>query len=127
MTVSSATEYMSPKTSTSGSTNTVTISSNLGEVTPTSTTPNPTESSIPYAEWRKTTRIATENYNTSMMRNRCKQSLPNQVLTLFAPVGMAEDLTKVQLILCNEIKTEIQVVKNIITTFPFEEDAEKLV
>ena len=37
------------------------------------------------------------------------------------PVGMAEDLTKVQLILCNEIKTEIQAVKNIITSFPFEE------
>ena len=34
---------------------------------------------------------------------------------------MAEDLTKVQLILCNEIKTEIQEVKNIITAFPFEE------
>ena len=40
---------------------------------------------------------------------------------MFAPIGIAEHLTKVQLILCNEIKTEIQEVKNIITTFPFED------
>ena len=50
VTVSSATEYVSPKTSTSGSTNTVTVSSNLGETTPTSTTSNPTEGSTPHAE-----------------------------------------------------------------------------
>ena len=87
VTVSSATEYMSPKTSTSGSTNTVTVSSNLGETTPTSTTSNPTEGSTPHAEWRKTTRMATENYNTSgsMMRNKVEQGLPNQAITLFAP------------------------------------------
>ena len=42
-------------------------------------------------------------------------------MTLFLPIGMAEDLAKIQLILCNEVKTEIQAVKNIITTFPFEE------
>ena len=34
---------------------------------------------------------------------------------------MAEDLTKVQLILCKEIKTEIQEVKNLLTTMPHEE------
>ena len=41
------------------------------------------------------------HYNTSgsVMRKRVEQGLPNQALTLFAPVGMAEDLTKVQLIL----------------------------
>ena len=55
------------------------------------------------------------------MRRRVEQGLPNQAITLFMPTGMLEDLTKVQLILCNEIKTEIQEVKNIITTFPFEE------
>ena len=55
------------------------------------------------------------------MRRRIEQGLPNQAITLFAPIGMAEDLTKVQLILCNEIKTEIQEVKNIITAFPHEE------
>ena len=52
------------------------------------------------------------------MRRRIEQGLPNQAITLFTPIGMAEDLTKVQLILCNEIKTEIQEVKNLITDFP---------
>ena len=46
-----------------------------------------------------------------MMMNNVEQSLPNQTRTLFAPVGIAEDLAKIQLILCEEIKTEIQVVK----------------
>ena len=48
-------------------------------------------------------------YNTSgsVMRRRVEQGQPNQVLTLFAPVGMVEDLTKVQLILCKEIKAEL--------------------
>ena len=55
------------------------------------------------------------------MKNKVEQSLSNQAMTLFALVGIAEDLTKVQLILCNEIKTEIKAVKNIIATFPFEE------
>ena len=75
---------MSPKTSTSGSTNTVTDNSNLGEPTPTTTTFNPTEGSTPHAEWRKTTSVAPQNYNTSgsMMRKRVEQGLPNQALTL---------------------------------------------
>ena len=55
------------------------------------------------------------------MRRRIEQGLPNQAITLFVPIGMAEDLANVQLILCNEIKTEIQEVENIITAFPFEE------
>ena len=54
------------------------------------------------------------------MGNKVEQGPPNQATT-FVPIGMAEDLTKVQLILCNEIKSEIQAVKNIIVTFPFEE------
>ena len=122
VTVSSTTEHMSHKTSTSGSANTVTVSSNLGEATPTSTTSNPTEGSTPHAEWRKTNSMAPQNYNTvgSKMRNGVEQGLPNQATT-FVPIGMAEDLTKVQLTLCNEITTEIQAVKNITATFPFEE------
>ena len=55
------------------------------------------------------------------MRRRIEQGLPNQAITLFAPIGMAEDLTKAQLILCKEIKTEIQEVKNLITAIPHEE------
>ena len=50
------------------------------------------------------------------MRRRVEQGLPSPAITLFAQIGMAEDLTKVQLILCREIKTEIQEVKNLITS-----------
>ena len=55
------------------------------------------------------------------MRKKIDQGQPCQAITLFAPIGMAEDLTKVQLILCKEIKTEIQEVKNLLTTIPHEE------
>ena len=54
------------------------------------------------------------------MRRRVEQGQPNQALTLFAPLGMAEDLTKVQLILCKEIKAELQTVKETIANIPFE-------
>ena len=96
-----------------GSTYTMTVSSNPGEVTTTTTT-------------TKTADITTslpENINTSgkTMRRRIEQGLPSQAMTLFAPIGMAEDLTKVQLILCKEIKTEIQEVKNLIAAIPHEE------
>ena len=102
-------------TTTSGLTYTMTVRSNPGEATTTTTTANTADSSTPHPEWK--------NYNPSgkTMRKRIEQGLPNQAITLFALIGMAEDLTKVQLILCNEIKTEIQEVKNIITAFPFEE------
>ena len=89
------------------------VSSNPGEVTITTTTTKIADipTSLP------------ENINTSgkTMRRRIEQGLPSQAITLFAPIGMAEDLTKVQLILCKEIKTEIEEVKNLITTIPHEE------
>ena len=64
-----------------------------------------------------------ENFNTSgkTMKRRIEQGLATQTITLFAPIGMAEDLTKVQLILCKEIKTEIEEVKNLLTAIPHEE------
>ena len=91
----------------------MTVSSNPGEVTTTTTTAKTADSSSPLPE----------NFNTSgkTMRRRIEQGLPNQAITLFSPIGMAEDLTKVQLILCKEIKTEIQEVKNLITAIPHEE------
>ena len=55
------------------------------------------------------------------MRRRIEQGQPSQAITLFSPIGMAEDITKVQLILCKEIKTEIQEVKNLITAIPYDE------
>ena len=96
-----------------GSTYTITVSSNPGEVATTTTTTKIADipTSLP------------ENINTSgrTMRRRIEQGLPSQAITLFAPIGMAEDLTKVQLILCKEIKTEIQEVKKLITSIPHEE------
>ena len=110
-------------TSNSGSTYTITVSSNPGETTTVTTTANTAEGSTPHAEWMKTPSVVSENYNTSgrIIKKRVEQGLSNQAITLFVPVGMAEDLTKVQLILCSKIKTELQAVKKIITTFPFEE------
>ena len=65
--------------------------------------------------------MAAENNNTpgSMMKNKVEQSLPNQAKTLFVPVGIAKDLARIQLILCEDIKTEIQAVKESIATIPF--------
>ena len=59
------------------------------------------------------------------MKNEVEQSLPNQAKTLFAPVGIAEDLARIQLILCEEIKTEIQTVKKSIAAIPFDDVQEK--
>ena len=96
-----------------GSTYTMTVSSNPGEVTTTTTTAKTTDISSPLPD----------NFNTSgkTMRRRIEQGLPSQAITLFAPIGMVEDLTKVELILFKEIKTEIQEVKNLITAIPHEE------
>ena len=117
VTVNSSIGCMSPNTSTSDTTNTVTVSSTLGEETPTS---NPTEGSTSHDECRRTSSRATVNKTSgSMMKNKVEQSLPNQAKTLFAPVGMAEDLAKIQLILRKEKKTEIQAVKKSIAAIPF--------
>ena len=90
-----------------GSTCTMTTCSSAGETTTTITADGPTDP---------------ETFNTSgrVMRRRVEQGLPCPAITLFAPIGMAEDLTKVQLILCKEIKSEIQEVKSLITSIPNE-------
>ena len=80
-----------PQTSatTSGVTYTMPVTSNPGEATTATTTANTADSSSPHPEWK--------NYNTSgkTMRRRMEQGLPNQAITLFAPIGMAENLTKI--------------------------------
>ena len=116
-------KYSMPKISTT----TVTVSSTLGEETPSTTTSNPTEGSTSHAECRRTNRRATVNKTSScMMKNGVEQSLPNQAKTLFAPVGIAEDLVNIQLILCEEIKTEIHAVKKSIATIPFDDVQRKI-
>ena len=92
-----------------GPTCTMTVSSSSGETTTTTTGDKTAEGPT-----------HPETFNTSgrVMRRRVEQGLPSPAITLFAPIGMAEDLTKVQLILCIEIKSEIQEVKNLITSIP---------
>ena len=109
-------KYSMPKIST----NTVIVSSTLGEETPSTTTSNPTEGSTSHA---KCTVNKTSDF---MMMNNVEQSLPNQARTLFAPVGIAEGLANIQLILCEEIKTEIQAVKESIATIPFDDVQRKI-
>ena len=57
--------------------------------------------------------------SSSVLRRRIEKGHPNQALTLFAPLGMAEDLTKIQFTLCNEIKAELQTVKESVAAIPF--------
>ena len=83
-----------------GPTYTMAVNSNPGEVTATTTTTRRIHVPTTSPEHIKT--------SGKTMRKKIKQGQPCQAITLFAPIGMAEDLTKVQLILCKEIKTEIQ-------------------
>ena len=96
-----------------GSTCTMKTCSSAGETTTTITADGPTNP---------------ETFNTSgrVMRRRAEQGLPCPAITLFAPIGMAEDLTKVQLILCKEIKSEIQEAKSLITSIPNEKILQNL-
>ena len=62
-------------------------------------------------------------YNTSgtEMKRRIEDGRPNQALTLFAPVGVAEDLSQTQYILCGEMKQELKILKEPIAAIPFQE------
>ena len=109
-------KYSMPKIST----NTVIVSSTLSEETPSTTTSNPTEGSTSHGE-------GTVNKTSDfMMMNNVEQSLPNQAKTLFVPVGIAEDLARIQLIMCEKIKTEIQAVKKSIAAIPFDDVQRKI-
>ena len=69
------------------------------------------------------TKPVTAVYNTSGtdMKRRIEDGKPNQAVTLFAPVGVAEDLSKTQYLLCGEIKQELKLLKESITAIPFQE------
>ena len=70
-----------------------------------------------------TTKHVTAVYNTSgaEMKRRIEDGRPNQAVTLFAPVGVAEDLSKTQYILCAEVKQELKILKESIAAIPFQE------
>ena len=86
---------------------TMTTCSSAGATTSTITTDGPTNP---------------ETFNTSgrVMRRRVEQGLPTPAITLFAPIGMAEDMSTIILILCKELKSDIQEVKNLVTSLPNE-------
>ena len=69
------------------------------------------------------TKPVTLIFNTSgtTMKKRIEEGKPTQAVTLFAPVGVAEDLSKTQYLLCGEIKEELEALKQSIAEIPFQE------
>ena len=69
------------------------------------------------------TKPVTPIFNTSgtTMKKRIEDGKPTQAVTLFAPVGVAEDLSKTQYLLCGEIKEELKALKQSIAEIPFQE------
>ena len=70
-----------------------------------------------------TTKPVTPFFNTSgtVIKNRIEDGKPTQVVTLFAPVAVAEDLSKTQYLLCSEMKEDLKSLKQSITEIPFHE------
>ena len=60
------------------------------------------------------------------MRNRIEDGKPNQAVTLFVPVGVAEDLSKTQYLLCGEIKEELKLLEQSIAEIPFQESTKQI-
>ena len=58
-----------------------------------------------------TTTPVTPFFNTSgtTMKKRIEDGKPTQAVTLFVPVGVAEDLSKTQYLLCGETKDELSI------------------
>ena len=65
----------------------------------------------------------TPTYNTSgaAVRKRVEEGKSIPAVTLFAPIGIAEDLSKTQYLLCGEIKEEMRALKQSIDKIPFQE------
>ena len=55
------------------------------------------------------------------MKNRIEDGKLTQVVTLFAPVAVAEDLLKTQYLLCSEMKEDLKSLKQSIAEIPFQE------
>ena len=70
-----------------------------------------------------TTKPVTPIFNTSgtTMKKRIEDGKPTQAVTLFALVGVAEDLSRTQYLLCGEIKEELKLLKQSIAEIPFQE------
>ena len=70
-----------------------------------------------------TTKPVKPMYNISgaWMKKRVEEGKPTQAVTLFAPIGVDEDLTKTQYLLCGEIKEELRALKESIAEIPFQD------
>ena len=70
-----------------------------------------------------TTKPVTHIFNTSgtTTKKRIEDVKPTQAVTLIALVGVAEDLSKTQYLLCGEIKEELKALKQSIAEIPFQE------
>ena len=53
-------------------------------------------------------------------RKRIEDGKPTQAVTLFALVGVAEDLSKTQYLLCGEINEQLKLLKQSIAEIPFQ-------
>ena len=101
------------------------VSLATGESSPSTATAKPAEAepSTSQNDSRKKTTSSCDdpgcNKSASVLKRRIQEGHPNQALTLFAPLGMAEDLTKFQFTLCNEIKAEVKAAKESVDTIPF--------
>ena len=82
----------------------------------------PTNTNITGTKTTTTTPV-TPFFNTSgtTMKKRIEDGKPTQAVTLFALVGVAEDLSKTLYLLCGEIKEELKLLKQSITEIPFQE------
>ena len=65
----------------------------------------------------------TTKYNTSgaTLKKSAEDGKSIPAVTLFAPIGIAEDLSKTQFLLCGEIKDELKALKQSIDEVPFQE------
>ena len=61
------------------------------------------------------------NISGGEMKKRIENGKPNQAVTLFAPVGVAEDLSKTQYLQCGEIQEKLKLLKQSIAEIPFQE------
>ena len=83
--------YSIPKTSTSTSGSTSTVTATSG---PSTTTAEASTFQDDRSKPASTSGDPGYNKSSSVLRRRIEEGHPNQALTLFAPLSMAEDLTK---------------------------------
>ena len=116
-----------PLSSTSGCSSTVTSSAAAEDPSTINTTAGSATDIVeaPTSKQGKKTPTSTSdemsfNTSASVLRRRIEEGLLNRALTLFAPLSMAEDLTKIQFTLCNEIKYRLQAINDTVTAIPFD-------